>query len=130
MPFYDFYCKECEILAEDEFFKIADEKDVKCEECGKQMDQVILKAPGLRDPGGVGRKWTNDGYQILDKHSGELRTVTEKWAKGKNMIRSDVHASDPNPNTRIRQQYDDQVKHETKLTKKLKNIAKNLTLSL
>ena len=24
MPFYDFFCKECKILAEDEFFKIAD----------------------------------------------------------------------------------------------------------
>ena len=24
MPYYDFFCKECKILAEDEFFKIAD----------------------------------------------------------------------------------------------------------
>ena len=86
MPFYDFFCKECKILNEDEFFKIADEKNVKCEECGKQMEQVILKAPGLSDPGGIGRKWTNDGYQIRDKHSRELRTITEKWAKGKKML--------------------------------------------
>ena len=96
MPFYDFYCKECEILTEDKFFKIADEKNVKCEECGKQMEQVILKAPGLRDPGGIGQKWTNDGYQMRDEKSGSLRTVEEKWEKGKNVIRSDVHKDDPN----------------------------------
>ena len=41
MPFYDFYCKVCHILNEDEFFKIADEKNVECIECGKQMEQVI-----------------------------------------------------------------------------------------
>ena len=97
MPFYDFACKECEILVEDEFFKIADEKIVKCSECGKQMEQVILKAPGLSDPGGIGRKWTNDGYQEVDEKSGNFRNVKEKWVKGKNVIRSDVHKSDPNP---------------------------------
>ena len=99
MPFYDFFCKECKILVEDEFFKIADEKNVKCEECGKRMEQVILKAPGLSDPGGVGRKWTNDGYQEVEEpHKGNAkRIVTEKWVKGKNVIRSDVHHNDPTP---------------------------------
>ena len=97
MPFYDFFCKECKILVEDEFFKIADEKNVKCEKCEKQMEQVILKAPGLSDPGGTGQKWTNDGYQMRDEKSGNLRTVKEKWVKGKNVIRDDVHKSDPTP---------------------------------
>ena len=97
MPFYDFYCKECKILAEDEFFKIADEKIVKCTECENQMEQVILKAPGLSDPGGIGQKWTNDGYQMRDEKSGNPRIVKEKWVKGKNVIRSDVHQSDPRP---------------------------------
>jgi len=100
MPFYDFYCKECKILVEDEFFKIADEKDVKCEECNGQMEQVILKAPGLSDPGGIGQKWTNDGYQMRDEKSEVLRTVKEKWVKGKNVIRSDAHDSDPSGKSR------------------------------
>ena len=95
MPFYDFFCKECKILNEDEFFKIADEKNVKCEECGKRMEQVILKAPGLSDPGGIGQKWTNDGYQMRDEKGGHLKTVKEKWVKGKNVIRGDVHKNDP-----------------------------------
>ena len=99
MPFYDFACKECKILVEDEFFKIADEKNVKCEECGEQMGQVILKAPGLRDPGGIGQKWTNDGYQMRDEKTGSPRIVKEKWEKGKNIIRSDVHDSDPSKKT-------------------------------
>ena len=97
MPFYDFYCKECKETIE-EFFKIADEKIMKCEECGNRMKQVILKAPGLSDPGGTGRKWTNDGYQMVDEKSGNLRIVKEKWVKGKNVIRDDVHKDDPNPN--------------------------------
>jgi len=62
------------------------------------MEQVLLSAPGLSDPGGTGQKWTNDGYQMRDEKSGALRTVKEKWEKGKNVIRSDVHKSDPNPN--------------------------------
>ena len=95
MPFYDFYCKECKILVEDEFFKIADEKKIEC--CGIQMKQVILSAPGLSDPGGTGQKWTNDGYQMRDEKSGNLRNVTEKWVKGKNVIRDDIHKDDPNP---------------------------------
>ena len=95
MPYYDFYCEECEILAEDEFFRIADEKIVKCIECENQMQQVILKAPGLRDPGGIGRKWTNDGYQLREEKSWNLRTIKEKWEKGKNVIRDDVHKDDP-----------------------------------
>ena len=32
MPFYDFFCKKCNILIEDEFFKIADEKNDKYED--------------------------------------------------------------------------------------------------
>ena len=98
MPLYDFMCKNCEILVEDEFFKIADEKIIICAGCGNQMEQVLLSAPGLSDPGGTGQKWTNDGYQMRDEKSGALRTVKEKWEKGKNVIRSDVHKSDPNPN--------------------------------
>ena len=100
MPFYDFFCKECKMLVEDEFFKIADEKNVKCKECGRQMEQVILKAPGLSDPGGIGQKWTNDGYQMNDQQSGNLRIVKEKWVKGKNVIRDDVHKSDPGPKSK------------------------------
>ena len=93
MPFYDFFCKECKILVEDEFFKIADEKDVKCEECDGQMEQVILKAPGLRDTRGVGQKWTNDGYQFVDDSDGArtTRIVNNKWVKGKQVITEDIH---------------------------------------
>jgi putative FmdB family regulatory protein len=93
MPFYDFKCDKCEKIVE-EFFKIADEKKIEC--CGIQMKQVILSAPGLSDPGGRGNKWTNDGYQIRDSDR-TSRIVTEKWEKGKNVIRSDVHQSDPRP---------------------------------
>jgi hypothetical protein len=95
MPFYDFRCEKCDKLVEDEFFKLADEKKIEC--CGIQMKQAFLKAPGLSDPGGIGQKWTNDGYQMRDEKSGNLRNVTEKWEKGKNVIRSDVHKSDPRP---------------------------------
>jgi predicted nucleic acid-binding Zn ribbon protein len=93
MPFYDFRCEECDKLVEDEFFKLADEKKIEC--CGIQMKQAFLKAPGLSDPGGIGQKWTNDGYQMRDEKSGNLRNVTEKWERGKNVIRGDVHKSDP-----------------------------------
>ena len=95
MPFYDFRCEECDKLVEDEFFKLADEKKIEC--CGIQMKQVILKAPGLSDPGGIGQKWTNDGYQMRAEGAGP-RIVKEKWVKGKNVIRDDVHKDDPNPN--------------------------------
>ena len=54
--------------------------------CGIQMKQVILSAPGLSDPGGVGQKWTNDGYQMRDEKSGNLRNVTKKIEKGKQVI--------------------------------------------
>ena len=110
MPFYDFFCKECKILNEDEFFKIADEKIVECAECGKQMEQVILKAPGLSDPGGTGQKWTNDGYQMRDEKSGNPRIVKEKWEKGKNVIRDDIHKDDPNP-LEIRKYYPEITKN-------------------
>ena len=96
MPFYDFRCEECDKLVEDEFFKLADEKKIEC--CGIQMKQVILSAPGLSDPGGIGNKWTNDGYQMSDPGgSGNLRIVKEKWKNGKNLIRDDTHRDDPNP---------------------------------
>ena len=97
MPFYDYRCEKCDKLVEDEFFKLADDKYIEC--CGIQMKQAFLKAPGLSDPGGVGRKWTNDGYQEVEEpHIGNAkRIVTEKWEKGKNVIRSDVHRDDPNP---------------------------------
>ena len=97
MPYYDFKCDKCEKIVE-EFFKIADEKKIEC--CGIQMKQVILSAPGLSDPGGVGQKWTNDGYQMREEKSGNLRNVTEKWEKGKNVIRDDVHKNDPNPRSK------------------------------
>ena len=94
MPFYDFKCDKCEKIVE-EFFKIVDNKYIEC--CGIQMKQVILSAPGLSDPGGVGRKWTNDGYQEVEEpHIGNAkRVITEKWVKGKNVIRDDVHKDDP-----------------------------------
>ena len=94
MPFYDFKCNECEKIVE-EFFKLDDEKKIEC--CGIQMKQAFLKAPGLSDPGGIGQKWTNDGYQMKAEGAG-LRIVKEKWVKGKNVIRDDVHKNDPNPN--------------------------------
>ena len=85
MPFYDFRCEECDKLVEDEFFKLADEKKIEC--CGIQMKQAFLKAPGLSDPGGIGQKWTNDGYQMTDPGgSGNLRNVTKKFEKGKQVI--------------------------------------------
>ena len=83
MPFYDFKCDECEKIVE-EFFKIADNKYIEC--CGIQMKQVILSAPGLSDPGGIGQKWTNDGYQMREEKSGNLRKVTKKFVKGKQVI--------------------------------------------
>ena len=70
----------------EKFFKIADEKIVKCGACGGQMKQVLLSAPGLSDPGGTGQKWTNDGYQMRDEKSGNLRNVTKKFKKGKQVI--------------------------------------------
>ena len=83
MPFYDFRCEECKETVE-EFFKIADDKYIEC--CGIQMKQVILKAAGLSDPGGIGQKWTNDGYQMREEKSGNLRKVTKKFVKGKQVI--------------------------------------------
>ena len=84
MPLYDFKCDKCEKLVEDEFFKIADNKYIEC--CGNRMKQVLLSAPGLSDPGGIGQKWTNDGYQMRDEKSGNLRKVTKKFEKGKQVI--------------------------------------------
>ena len=84
MPFYDFRCEKCDKLVEDEFFKLADDKYIEC--CGIQMKQVILSAPGLSDPGGIGQKWTNDGYQMREEKSGNLRKITKKFVKGKQVI--------------------------------------------
>ena len=86
MPLYDFYCDNCKILKEDEFFKLSDEKTLVCVECESQMRQVFLSAPGLTDPGGVGNKWTNDGYQMRDEKSNNLRNITKKYEKGKRVI--------------------------------------------
>jgi len=126
MPFYDFRCEECKETVE-EFFKIADEKIVECTKCGNQMKQVILKAPGLSDPGGIGQKWTNDGYQMRDVKSGNLRNVTEKWEKGKNIIRGDVHKDDPNPvmNTVIKREEKKMVKDYKDFCKKYVTKEKN-----
>ena len=122
MPYYDFYCRECKKGIE-EFFKIADDKIVECTECGNHMEQVILKAPGLRDPGGTGRRWTNDGYQMRDEKSGKLRTVKEKWEKGKNVIRDDVHKSDPGSNSN--QNAEQQLKSMIGKTDHIKTITRN-----
>ena len=86
MPLYDFYCDNCKILKEDEFFKLSDEKTLVCVECESKMRQVFLSAPGLTDPGGVGNKWTNDGYQMRDEKSNNLRNFTKKYEKGKRLI--------------------------------------------
>ena len=86
MPLYDFYCDNCEILKEDEFFKLSDEKTLVCVECKSKMRQVFLSAPGLTDPGVVGNKWTNDGYQMRDEKSNNLRNITKKYEKGKRVI--------------------------------------------
>ena len=113
MPLYDFKCEECGKLVEDEFFKIVDDKHIKC--CDIQMKQVILKAPGLRDPGGIGQKWVNDGYQMANESkTGEtvLRIVKERWEKGKNVIRSDAHDNSRFNTTlgRIEKDHDDLIK--------------------
>ena len=86
MPLYDFYCDNCEILKEDEYFKLSDEKILVCVECESQMRQVLLSAPGLSDPSGGGNKWTNDGYQMRDEKSNNLRNVTKKFEKGNQEI--------------------------------------------
>ena len=119
MPYYDFYCKGCKKIIEDEFCKIADEKNLKCDECDEQMEQVILKAPGLRDPGGIGQKWTHDGYQMRCERTGVLRTIKEKWERGKNKIRLDCHTSDPDPNEAVKRNHERQVKTETKTPKEI-----------
>ena len=89
MPLYDFYCDNCKILKEDEFFKLSDEKTIVCVECESQMRQVFLSAPGLVDPGGIGHKWTNDGYQMRDtkgKGDAGFRRITKKYENGKRVI--------------------------------------------
>ena len=98
MPFYDFKCDECKLIIVDKYFKLSEDRIMIC--CDKPMNQLFLKSPALKDPGGLGIGWTNDGYQMVDKKSEVLRTVKEKWVKGKNVIRSDVHDSDPSGKSR------------------------------
>ena len=72
MPLYDFKCEECGKLVEDEFFKISDDKHIKC--CDIQMKQVVLKAPGGNKP----RErvvQTKGGFYMKDEKSGSLRKV-------------------------------------------------------
>ena len=72
MPFYDFKCEECDKLVEDEFFKIADDKHIKC--CGIQMKQVILKAPNGNKPR-ERMVQTKVGFYMKDEKSGSVRKV-------------------------------------------------------
>ena len=93
MPFYDFFCKECfgdhsvDPYVE-KFLKMDEEKIAECENCGNQMtlSMTTYKTVGLRDPGGIGQKWTNDGYNMRDPKSDNLRTVKKKYVKGKRVI--------------------------------------------
>ena len=50
------------------------------------MRQVLLSAPGLSDPGGIGNKWTNDGYQEAGGPEQNLKIITKKYEKGKRVI--------------------------------------------
>ena len=72
MPFYDFKCEECDKLIEDEFFKIADDKHIKC--CGIQMKQVFLKAPNRNKPRERMVRTATSVY-MKDEKSGSLRKV-------------------------------------------------------
>jgi len=83
MPFYDFKCAKCGKIVE-EFFKISDDKFIEC--CGIKWGQFIQIPPGLSDPGGIGNKWTNDGYQVRNPNTGTLRKITKKFEKGKQVI--------------------------------------------
>ena len=80
MPLYDFKCEECGKLVEDEYFKIVDDKHIKC--CDIQMKQVILKAPGGIKP----RErvvHTKGGIYMKDVKSGSLRKVGDPPTVGK-----------------------------------------------
>ena len=72
MPLYDFKCEECDKLVEDEYFKITDDKHIKC--CGIQMKQVFVKAPIGKKPG-ERCVVTKGGYYMKDEKSGSLRKV-------------------------------------------------------
>ena len=74
MPYYDFKCEECGKLVEDEFFKIAEDKHIKC--CDIQMKQVILKAPNRNKPR-ERQIVSNRGIYMKDEKSGSLRKVGE-----------------------------------------------------
>ena len=91
MPLYDFKCDECKLIIVDKFFKLSEDRIMIC--CDKPMNQLFLKPPALKDPGGLGIGWTNDGYTMVDS-SGTKRNVTEKWEKGKNVLRESVHTDD------------------------------------
>ena len=73
MPLYDFKCEECGKLVEDEYFKIADDKHIKC--CNIQMKQVFLLAPNTKKPRErVIRKGKNEFY-MEDVKSGRRRKL-------------------------------------------------------
>ena len=57
---------------------------------------------------------------MRDEKSGNLRTVTEKWDKGKNVIRSDVHNDDPARSLKLKKSH-----HPEWVQKELKQNRKN-----
>ena len=81
MPLYDFKCEECGKLVEDEFFKIADDKHIKC--CDIQMKQVFLKASSVNKPYESGPIHTKGGLYMKDVKSGSLRKVGDPPTVGK-----------------------------------------------
>lgn len=55
-PLYDFYCKKCD-ESEEVFFGFADKQEMKCEECGTDMEKVIFPVGViLKGNGWAGRK--------------------------------------------------------------------------
>lgn len=47
MPYYDYFCKTCMEEVE-HFFKIADKKEIECDECGNLLEEIFVKAPGMK----------------------------------------------------------------------------------
>jgi len=91
MPLYDFKCEECGKLVEDEYFKIADDKHIKC--CDIQMKQVYLKAP-VTDKGRERIIQTKVGIYAENTKSGILRKVGDpptvnRRKRNKNIITSE-----------------------------------------
>lgn len=83
MPYYDFYCKECKEEVE-EFFKIADKKEIECSECGNQMKQIIITAPGLSNLSRSGRSRGSVEEKKKDKeyHEEYVTYAREKVSSG------------------------------------------------